>query len=403
MLRLTSVAIAILLLAYTALGTVTAHHDDNDGNTGHQLTFFASMEMNSKTATGNSIAVYPGYLQVLFQAPLANALTAWNNALYSTTGFNVFLTQTGAVTVSSGTDTNFCGYLDDGVTPAHGCPVSGFDYLLPAGGIYMYAPAFANNTHRQSDIMHELGHVLYNAAEHYKGANIAWNCTSIMGHCLQTQVFSHDVDDFKNGYRMQEAPDAAYAQQVTTTKIRHFFEGGCFAGNGITLHAEKRYVFDRSTSGITGSYSYYAETPRIVNNNDDTTPSSIDVQEVPSAGSEWCFKTRGETGAIADASQGYRWSPRSRAYCVRRVGTTDVRVFSNRNDYVTFQIWNNSGAEINSVALLFDGMGAHVCDFDRIASGGYVYCFATGLGSSAGFLDLWFNWVEQGSIGYDAR
>ncbi len=47
MLRVTSVAIASILLVYATLGKATAHHDDNDGDTGHQLTFFASMEMNS--------------------------------------------------------------------------------------------------------------------------------------------------------------------------------------------------------------------------------------------------------------------------------------------------------------------------------------------------------------------
>lgn len=271
----------------------------------------------------------------------------------------------------------------------------------------MYTPAFANTSHRQSDVMHELGHVLYNAAEHYVAPNGGYNCSSIMGHCnnpVLIDVQGHDITDFSNAYRMKDAPDAAYAKRASSTAANHFFEGSYFGGNGLTLHAEKRYVFDRATDGVNGTYGYNQETGRRVNNNNDGSPNSQQFSTMPGTNEEYCFKVTAETGAIANTAQSHRWSPPSRAYCIARSGAGDgVTVFSSRNDYVTFEVYNNSGSQINNVALLLDQAGAQICSFGSIANGSSAYCFATGLGSGSGFLDVWYNWSENDSIGYDAR
>lgn len=264
-------------------------------------------------------------------APPHNARTAWNTATNTAAGFNVFQDAAGAVTLNAGADTGFCGFLSDGVSPAHGCPDEDFDYSVPLGVLYFYAPAFSNNAHRQSDIMHEFGHILYNAAEHYTGVNSNFNCSSIMGHCnsaVLTTVQDHDKTDFSEAFRLKDAPDAAYAQQPSAGTIRHYFEGSYFGGAGRTLHAEKQYVIDRSTNGVNGTYGPYETVPRRADNSDDGTPNSADFSAVPSAGAEWCFKIRGETGAISNTASSFRWSPRSRAYCVASLDQGRVYAFT---------------------------------------------------------------------------
>ncbi len=160
----------------------------------------------------------------------------------------------------------------------------------------------------------------------------------------------------------------------------------------------------RATDYVNGQYSPDQETGRRVNNNNDGTPNSVDFSTMPGTNQEFCFKARGETGAIANTAESFRLSPPSRAYCIARSGAgSGVTVFSSRNDYVTFRIYNNSGSQINNVALLLDQSGTHICDFGSIANGSSAYCFATGLGSNPGFLDVWYNWSENDTIGYDAR
>ncbi len=258
--------------------------------------------------------------------------------------------------------------------------------------------------HMQSDLMHEMGHVLLNANEHYP----QYGCTSIMSHCATNiTVQQHDLDDFTNAYRMAEAPDAAYGQLTSSTNLRHFFEGSYWtagSGNGFTLHAESQYVMDRSTSGLGGAFGFYTSMPRIINNTDDGTPNSVDRSDVPSSGNEWCFKTRGESGAIPGTALYYHWGPQSRAYCLRQsYNGSGVFVVSSRNDYVTFRVWNYSSVSINNVALLLGDNVTHVCNLPDLAPNASTYCFWTGAGSGAGFVRLWYNLVEHGSIGYDIR
>jgi len=201
---------------------------------------------------------------------------------------------------------------------------------------------------------------------------------------------------------MIDAPNAAYGQLTTSSNLRHFFEAGYYTpdGNGLTLHAEKRYVFDRAVGSVSNPYNYYTETGRIVNNSDDTSPNYIDGA-VPGANAEWCFKSRGETGAIANTGEGYRWGPRSRAYCVARTNAS-VFTLSNRNDYVLFRVWNYSGSQRNAVALLLPGTTTRICDFGNVANGASPWCIWYP-GNGSGYLDVWYDWQLQDTIGYDAR
>jgi hypothetical protein len=159
----------------------------------------------------------------------------------------------------------------------------------------MYTPAFGDQTHRVSDLMHEMGHVLYTANEHYP----TYNCTSIMGHCPSyTTVSGHDIQDYKDAFGVEDAPNATYVQVLSGTQLRHFFEGGYLGGIGRTIHQERQYWVDRSTTGITGTYTTYKSVPRIINNTDDTTPNYVTYAEIPSQNGEWCLKIRGQAGGV---------------------------------------------------------------------------------------------------------
>jgi len=100
----------------------------------------------------------------------------------------VYTTGAGFVTVNAGNDVMQCGYLDDG-SPAHGCLLDPWVRDVPLATIYMYLNVFANgdSAHKQSDLMHEMGHVLYHAGEHY---GTTYNCQSIMGHCNSPRITS---------------------------------------------------------------------------------------------------------------------------------------------------------------------------------------------------------------------
>jgi len=264
--------------------------------------------------------------------------------------------------------------------------------------------------------MHEMGHILMNANEHYP----AYNCTSIMGHSsgelagntgmcgsgspsetLRT-VQDHDRQDYLDIYGVKDAPDATYVQMSGATALVHYFEGSYLGGNGKTLHQELYNWIDRSTSGVDGTYNSYKSPGRKVSNSDDGTPVSDTYSEVPGSGSEWCMKRRGLAGGITSSQANY-WGPLSRAYCVRQSSNgAGVFVASNRNNYVAFRVWNFSGAQINNVALLLDDNVTHVCDLPNLANNASAACFWWP-GSSSGFVRLWYNWTEHGSIGYDSR
>lgn len=242
-----------------------------------------------------------------------------------------------------------------------------------------------------------MGHALYNAGEHYPGGG----CISIIDHCQSQTITQHDKDDFSAAYRMIDAPNASYGQLTSSTNLRHFFEGAYYThGNGLTLHAEKRYVLDRAVNNVGGSYTFYKDYPRIINHTNDTTPNFKD-EALPPSNTEWCFKMRGETEAIANTAEGYRWSPQSRAYCVAR-SSNSVYSLSNRNDYALFRVWNYSGATINGLALLLPGTTTRICDFGNISNGSSPYCIWYA-GNPSGYLEVWYNWQLQDTIGYGAR
>lgn len=405
---LTLALLGAVLVAGPRSEPVAARHDDN-AHTGYL--YLPGYEMNSRTSTGQSVPITPGYLAATWLAAYVHARDGWNTAMSATAGFNVYVEGTGGgsqyVTVNSGNDENQCG-LQSGGGASHGCLLGAFDFTAPSGGIYMFDgnaqyPVTWDLDHRKSDVMHEMGHALYIAGEHYPGS---YNCSSTMGHCngaRLTAVQSHDQDDFRSAFRMLDAPDAAYSQLTSSSNLRHFFEGGYFGGNGNTLHAEKLYWIDRATNGVTGSYQSYRSIARVVNNSDDTTPNYV-TYGVPSVNNEWCFKVRGETGGIADLGLTWHWGPFSRAYCVARSGAgSGVFVASNRNDYASFRIWNYSGAQINNVAILLAGSTTRICDFASIANNSSSSACFWYAGSPSGYLDVWYNWTKNDTIDYDAR
>jgi hypothetical protein len=119
--------------------------------------------------------------------------------------------------------------------------------------------------------MHEMGHVLFNANEHYP----SYNCSSIMGHSsnensliqgagwcgqnnvvngnlpalVKTTVLGHDIVDYKDAFGQKDAPNATYVQMLGSGTLVHYFEGGYLGGSGRTVHQENSYVIDRSTTG----------------------------------------------------------------------------------------------------------------------------------------------------------
>jgi hypothetical protein len=152
---------------------------------------------------------------------LGNSVSAWNTGTFSIAGFNVFTfdnSQTPYVDVNaelSSNNSDACG------TGIHGC-VRFWDPSTPSGQIYMYAPYLTWANHKQSDLMHEMGHVLLNAGEHYP----TYDCTSIMGHSsgelaggagmcgggtpaeTLIGVQDHDRQDYLDIYGVKDTPDA---------------------------------------------------------------------------------------------------------------------------------------------------------------------------------------------------
>ncbi len=132
-------------------------------------------EMNSRTAQGLKIQIHANNASANWQNALASAQANWNAALQSTAGFDVYGTgYLPTVEVVSVSDSSVCGAGN------HGC-VAGWNPNTPSAQITMYDPAFSDQTHRVSDLMHEMGHVLYYGDEHYPG--YGYDCVSIMAHC----------------------------------------------------------------------------------------------------------------------------------------------------------------------------------------------------------------------------
>ncbi len=402
---------AAAALTLATQGPASAHHYDHgiDGHT-YILPTGSGHELNRWAATGQATRIDVIYSDASWwNLVLTGAVERYGAAIAPIAGFSPFVVDEIAFdySVNSGNDIGVCGQ------GSHGCVLAPWFPSSGTGAIYMYDPAFTDCcTHMVSDLMHEMGHALWTAAEHY---NTGYNCQSIMGHCNDPRIIdlqAHDIADYRSAYRIADAPDATYAQFTksgSTIKTKHLFEGGYLGGNGRTLHAEQKYWFDRAIGSVTGTYDTYTSIPRIETNSDDTTPSWFEIADLPSQGSgtssEWCFKVRGEAGGVLTSDSG-RFGPLSRAYCIANRGNgsgSGVFVASNRNDYVGFSVWNHSGAQINNVALLLNDGQTHICDLGSIANSASKWCVSTALGAGSGFVVLWYNWANRGAIGYDAR
>jgi hypothetical protein len=395
----------IWVLALSAPAPTDAHHFDHvEGHAGYL--YLPSYELNAKTTAATAIGIQTS-LVGNWASALSTSISNWNSELSSVAGFSVYGTGTN-VTVNAGSDVTQCGYLPgtNPPDPAHGC-VTGWIPATPSATIYMYDPKFdsvppvpADQTHRVSDLMHEMGHVLYNAGEHYP----AYNCSSIMGHCPSyTTVSSHDDSDYRAAYRMKEAPNAAYGRLTSSSTFRHYFEGGYGGGNGYTLHAERRYWIDRLIGGVIGNYSTYSQVARKVDNNDDTTANNVSFNDLPSGGAEWCFKMRGEAGGVPIADT-YYWGPVSKAYCLARAPGGAVYFMSDRNGSVFFTVRNYTSAQISNVVITLDDANkTQVCNLGNIAAGSSKGCSSTIAGP--GYVDLFYDfaWVRQDTVGYDAE
>ena len=210
----------------------------------------------------------------------------------------------------------------------------------------------------------------------------------------------HDIEDYKNAYQVQEAPNATYVLIPSTTDATHYFEGGYQGGIGYTSHQERDYWIDRSTSGVNGSYSTYVGLPRIVNNtnSDDTTPNSwVDpaAYPVPWPNAEWCLKTRGRSGGVATPDP-YYWGPKSKAYCVSTAflpppgtcGTSAVVITSDRTGQAHFRVYNFSDNPLSNVTVTKTN-NTILCSLGSISSGGSKPCDKSLSGS--GTVRLYYN------------
>lgn len=424
-LALVVATLSTMVLASNPPTPTQAHHSNNghvanlwplelEGLPGH---YGNQVEMNGRTTNALRIPTHYVSGNVLWIQQWAYAVQSWNSGMFPTTGFDVF---------EFGSD--LTGYIDFQATNpslcpfgSHGC-VRYWNPTIPSGTVSMWSanPPFATGNHRKSDIMHELGHVLMNANEHYAraetGSTGEYNCLSIMGHSSTEggfyscgtvihSVLPHDIDDYKDVYGVEDTQDAVYVTPGFGQLV-HYFESGYLGGNGRAVHQEYDNVIDRSTVGLSGNpadYVYYYSASRRVDNSDNTTPESQAVSPLPSAGSEWCFKIHGHSYAVAAGSPG-EWGPFSKRYCMAVSGpATGVLVTSDRNGNANFRVWNFSGAALANVQLRTDpAPGTLTCGPWAIADGAQSPpCSVNILGP--GYLTLWYNnaWVPQDTIGYD--
>lgn len=382
-------AFLAVLLALVSPSPAEAHHYHH-GHSGYLFPDAATKEMNGQTATALPIRIWPNGAAPVWETILPYAAALWSDALDSTTGFDVYdHAPYTTVHVDSGTNLNECS------TPAdHGC-VEDWIPSGPTARIYMVDTYFSDDTHRLADLMHEMGHVLYHANDHYP----AYNCTSIMGHCpTDYTVSGHDVQDYKDAFGVKDAPNATYGHIVTGTQIRHHWEGGYDGGDGLTIHQETKYWIDRAIGTVSGPYDTYKSVDRIASNSDDGSPNSITYAEIPGQGGEWCFKIRGQAGGLASGQANY-WGPLSKAYCAAR-SNDNVFTTSDRNGNVFFRVWNHSGATITSAKIwLYDN--TELCFLGSITNGSYKACSASVSGPA--YANVYYNssfWPKD-TVGFD--
>lgn len=388
----------------------------NGANGGADLTHY---ELNNRTANGQliSIAAVAGTSQEWRDA-LDGAVWNWNVGIQGTTGFGAYSETTGGVTLQASYDTRLCPNIqDEPLILAHGCVLNWYPNT-PSGLIYMqdfgdnFAPGDLN--HRVSDAMHEMGHVLYYAGEHY---GTSWNCSSIMGHCNETRITTvqpHDIEDYKAAFEVREGPDAAYMTVPNISHATHSFEGGYLGSWALTSHQEKAYWIDISTSGPNGPWATYVGLDRIVNNDDNGDSPGVrphswadtHTYPLPWPNAEWCFTVRGESGGV-DVSNYYRWGPRSKAYCVSTAftpppgtcGTSSVITTTDRNGNVYFRVYNFSGSTISNVTVTKTD-NSTLCALGNITSGNHKECNKSL--SASGTVRIYYNntWGYCDSIKY---
>jgi hypothetical protein len=401
-----------LCVSMSRVPVVNAHHYDDGSHGGYLFPAAQAYEMNGTTVQGQSTQIQLQTFDSDWAGALSTSITNWNSGMSSTTGFNVY--SSGSANINVYADTS--QVCDVG---AHGC-VKAWSPAVPSAEIHMETAYFTFQDHRVSDLMHEMGHVIFHAGEHYP----TYDCTSIMGHSAKefsgaagycgtglgsdvlTVVQSHDVSDYVSAYGVRETQDAIYVNMLGSATLVHYFEGGWYGGIGLTVHQEYENVIDRSTSNITGGYSFYHSIGRKVSNADDSTPENQSYGEEPGVNAEWCFKMHGHTHALASGAAN-EWGPYSHRYCIAHSGAgSGVFVTSDRNNgNANFRVWNFSGAAIPNVQIRTQpSPGTQICNFGTINNNAVSATCSSGVGGP-GILDLWYNnsWVPLDTIGYDGN
>lgn len=434
-LRVTVLFAAILAVAAMPplAGRLSADHDDN-GHSGYIINWddpditndcglIPLCEMNARTTTESAIKIrVPNCVtpcNVLWLQQYAAAITAWNSGMASYTDADAFqdVTSSQTVTVQVVYSYPSCS------SASHGC-VRQWDATVPTAIVSMDADAFPAGQHdpglhKKSDLMHELGHVLMNAGDHYPN----YNCSAIMGHSYEDpgpagqcgtgagsdiikSVQAHDINDYLAAYGIEDAPNAAYLSMYGSSTLVHWFEGGYEGGNGVTVHAEKYNRLEVSTTGLGGTYVISQNGPRKVDNQEDANPENDQYTDRPALNQEWCFRRLGRAGGIDSTEDGY-YGPPSKQYCVAREGPGVGAFFtSDRNGYAHFRVWNFTGATMTNVQLRTNdsggGIGDLICSWSSIANNASSATCSVDL-PGPGFLDIWYccTLVDEGNLGYD--
>lgn len=408
---------AIALVAAVASGfgqPAGAHHKDN-GHSGMLWPSADGYEMNPRTTNGQTIPLRLVTFSGIWSSMLQMSVNQWNSGIQPESGFPVFEFNNdlaGYFDVKASLVAGEANECDD--QNSHGC-IKNWHPETPSGLIFMHGPFLTAGRHKQSDLMHEMGHALLNANEHYP----TYNCTSIMGHSSAEAsgsagqcgggtvaetliaVQSHDRSDYRDIYGVEDNQNAV-SVAIGFGSLVHSFEGGYQGGNGRAVHQEFENVIDKSVNNIGGAYSFYAASGRKVDNSDNTSPETHSVGGFPPTSEEWCFKIHGHSKAVTAGSSG-EWGPFSKRYCVNRSGGgTGVFVTSARNNNITFKVYNFTGSQIVNVQLRTNPEpGSLICGPWTINDGQTATC--TWNGSGVGFLDLWYNnsFFRQDTIGYD--
>lgn len=419
--RMAFMIAVVSLAAGSFVAIPTEAHHSNNHHSGYLYGPWSAFELNGRTTLGNAVRIRQVTSNPDWSAALTTAVANWNSGAASTFGFNVFQENPTADVTLHADSSQQCSMN------SHGC-VKFWTPNLPTGEIHHLVSVFtAANTqeHRVSDLMHEMGHVLYHAGEHYPD----YNCTSIMGHSARENSSSapgfagwcgagnvvngagesiktavmvpHDTGDIVAAYSANDTQDAVYLNFANSSSLRHYFEGGYLGGNGRAVHQEWENVIDRSSStadALGGTYAFYASTSRKIDNEDDATPeNTASISGVPAVGYEWCFKSRGHSRLS--------WGPYSKRYCVARVNVGNgVWVTSDRNSQAHFRVWNYSGGTLANVQLRTSpAPGTMKCQWLNVPNNTSTSTCSVTV-SGAGAYDVWISsYVPLDTIGFDSN